>query len=231
MHKTVYDTTLTLDNMRQSVDFIESFASRAWVYGQRMATFSHFLALINAAFVLTSTEMTQSARPKLFIVASLNAALEYLAWWAIDRTKINQQQHDDLVLNVRTWCILFCIVIFCDSIRCWLASRFSRKSRHFPPYPPVLVSDVQQSTATDDRLPSSGRKKPQMVARPPSFSDAEDEYVQQLVTSTLGGVVSHPQDPPRHYDREVHDESDDIIEEEEEEEEEGEEGNDQESTR
>jgi len=27
-----------------------------------MATFSHFLALINAAFVLTSTEVTKSAR-------------------------------------------------------------------------------------------------------------------------------------------------------------------------
>jgi len=90
MRRTVQDTTLTLDSMRQSVDFIESFASRAWVYGQKMATFSHFLALINAAFVLTSTEVTKSARAKLFAVASANAVLEYITWWAVDREKVSR---------------------------------------------------------------------------------------------------------------------------------------------
>ena len=59
-----------------------------------MATVSHFLALINAAYVLTSTEVTRKARTSLFALGAANAGLEYLAGWAVESGKIPEDQKE-----------------------------------------------------------------------------------------------------------------------------------------
>ncbi|GMH59517.1 hypothetical protein TrST_g11505 [Triparma strigata] len=124
----VLQTTSTLQNLMEnaieSIDIIENFANNAWVYVQRMATASHFLALINAAFILTSTDVTRVARFKLFVIAAFNAGVEYVIGAAVEKGKINEEMRVKLVMNVRTWCLLFCGLVFADCIRCWLVSRW-----------------------------------------------------------------------------------------------------------
>eukprot|EP00518_Triparma_eleuthera_P011629 CAMPEP_0182480746 /NCGR_PEP_ID=MMETSP1319-20130603/36289_1 /TAXON_ID=172717 /ORGANISM="Bolidomonas pacifica, Strain RCC208" /LENGTH=529 /DNA_ID=CAMNT_0024682291 /DNA_START=136 /DNA_END=1721 /DNA_ORIENTATION=- len=117
---TISETTANLQNLKVSISAIEDFATNAWTYAKRMATVSHFLALINAAYVLTSTEVTRKARTSLFTLGAANAGLEYLAGWAVESGKIPEDQKEHLVLNLRTWCLFICIVIFLDCIRSWL---------------------------------------------------------------------------------------------------------------
>ncbi|GMI08734.1 hypothetical protein TrLO_g11195 [Triparma laevis f. longispina] len=124
----VLQTTSTLQNLMEnaieSIDIIENFANNAWVYVHRMATASHFLALINAAWILTSTNPTKVARIKLFVIAGFNALVEYLIGAAVNKGKVNEEMKMKLVMNVRTWCLLFCGLIFADCLRCWMVERW-----------------------------------------------------------------------------------------------------------
>lgn len=92
MSKSVEETTANLANLKISISVIEDFATNAWAYTKRMATASHFLALVNTAFVLTSTDVTRRARAPLFALSAANAALEYLAGWAVESGKIEEDK-------------------------------------------------------------------------------------------------------------------------------------------
>ena len=182
-------TTLSLENLRKSLDFIESFVSAAWTYARYGTTAVHVLALVNGLWAITSIKIFRAGRTPMLLLAIANVALERFAYPAFlffnsSGSESDPQRELEWTTNIREGCFVLCCICLAESLRIYVESLFDDGSGE--------AEEDEGEMNNEDRLQSVSSASPQR-----SFTALEDQYVRKLVNTAVKRAVLLPENLSR----------------------------------